>query len=96
MAEPVSLEGMTQERWDSLTRAQREASRDLSGLTPQLLGLEGWRVEVEDEYGDVRRFIVSRSTGWRPCHIELKTMRSSGGFAASSSYRRVTKIRKVR
>lgn len=96
MVDPVSLEGMTQERWNSLSLAQRLASRDLSGLTKELIGYEGWRVQAEDCYGEVRRFIVSLSTGWRPCHIELKTRRSHGGRAAARSYRRVTRIRKER
>lgn len=50
-------------------------------LTPQLNGFEGKRVEVVDKWGEKRRFVVGRSTGWIPCHIELKTSRSSGGAA---------------
>lgn len=50
-------------------------------LTADLIGLEGKRVEVIDCYGDRRRFIVGRSTGWIPCHLELKTSCSSGGEA---------------
>ena len=50
-------------------------------LTANLIGLEGKRVEVIDCYGDRRRFIVGRSTGWIPCHLEIKTRRSSGGEA---------------
>ena len=48
-------------------------------LTPALVGLEGKRVEVVDKYGETRRFIVGKSTGWMPCHLEIKTVRSSGG-----------------
>lgn len=66
--------------------------RDLSDLTPALVGLEGWRVEVLDNYGDTRRFYVSRSTGWRPIHIEVKTRRSFGGSGADKSYQRITKL----
>ena len=66
------------------------------GLTPQLVGLEGWRVEVETTYGEVRRFNVGRSTGWQPCHIELYNVRSHGGIGAEREYKRVTPIRKVR
>lgn len=76
---------MTQDEWDAMTPAQRDAIRDLSGLSPQLLGLEGKRVEVTVR-GERYRFIVGRSTGWRPCHIERKTRRSYGGFAASLRY----------
>lgn len=89
------LDGMTSEKWRRLSHREREAICDLSDLTPQLRGLEGWRVEVEDMYGDVRRFIVGRSTGWRPCHLEIKTRRSSGGSPADKEYRRVTPIYKV-
>ena len=81
-----TLEGMTQQRWDRLSPAARDRIRDLSGLTPQLIGLEGKRVEIVDRYGDSYRFWVGRSTGWRPCHLEVKTRRSMGGDPASKSY----------
>lgn len=87
-----TLEGMTQERWNRLSESERKAARDLSGLTPQLIGLEGYRVEVETVYGEKRRFIVGRSTGWRPCHIELANMRSNGGGSAEREYRSVRKL----
>jgi len=77
----MSLQGMTQQRWNSLSSAERDRLRSDAGLTPQLIGLEGWRVEVVDKYGDKRRFIVSRSSGWVPCHIELQKRTSSGGGA---------------
>ncbi len=57
--------------WNRLTSTERAAVRDLSGLTPQLLDLEGWRVEVDTMAGETRRFYVGRSTGWRPCHLEF-------------------------
>ena len=85
----MTLEGMTQARWDAMTKAERIAACDPSGLTPQLVGLEGKRVEVCDNYGERRRFWVGRSGGWRPCHIEVKTRRSFGGMAADSHYREV-------
>lgn len=50
-------------------------------LTPQLIGLEGQRVEVVDKYGDKRRFWVSRSMGWIPCHIEIPRRGDDGGAA---------------
>lgn len=50
-------------------------------LTPQLIGLEGKRVEVIDDSGDKRRFIVGKSTGWMPCHLEIARRDSSGGGA---------------
>ena len=87
---PTPLAGMTQAKWDSLTPAQRDALRSDAGLTPQLVGLERARVEVVDHDGTRRRFIVGRSTGWIPCHLELKRRDSSGGHPAASSYRSVT------
>lgn len=92
----MNLQDMTQERWDALSRQQREAIRDLSGLSPQLKGLEGWRVEVVDMQGETRRFIVGRSTGWRPCSLEIKTIRSHGGDPARMEYRSVRKLNRVR
>lgn len=67
--------------WKHLPESTRMAWRDLSGLTPQLNGLEGWRVEVLDKDGHKRRFIVGRSTGWRPCHLEIARRTSLGGGA---------------
>ena len=86
------LDNMTQERWDGLTPAERKALRSTSGLSPQLVGLEGYRVEVATAYGEKRRFIVGRSTGWCPCHIELRNRRSSGGVSADRSYLKVTAL----
>lgn len=91
-----TLEGMTQERWDALTESEREKIRDYSGLSPQLKDWRGYRVEVEDNYGETRRFIVGMSTGWRPCNLEVKTRRSFGGFAASKEYKTVRVLYRVR
>lgn len=98
----VSDGTMTQERWNAMTPAQRDAARDNSDLTPQLIGLEGWRVEVlAPDRSTVsgfkpRRFIVGRSTGWKPCHLEISTRRSFGGSPAAKEYRQVRKLEKVR
>jgi len=92
----TTLDGMTQAVWSSLTPAERNQLRDNSGLTSQLLGLEGWRVEVVDVDGDTRRFIVGKSTGWRPCHLEVKTRRSYGGDMAATKYESVKRLYKVR
>lgn len=86
------MDGMTQAKWDAMTPAERDKARDLSGLTPQLVGLEGCRVEVTDDDGTVRRFKVGRSTGWVPCHLEVYNARSLGGGAARKSYRSVRVI----
>ncbi len=85
-AAPVTLDGMTHARWMSLTEAQRRALRSDAGLTRQLIGLEGQRVEVVTTDGETRRFWVGRSTGWQPCHIEIKTARSRDGSPAASTY----------
>lgn len=91
------LEGMTQAKWDKLTPKEREELRDLSGLTPQLVGLEGWRVEVVEEHEPKpRRFIVGRSTGWRPCHLEISRRNALGGPGAMSKYVSVKRLYKVR
>lgn len=87
MSSTNPLDGMTQEKWNSLSRTQRDMIRDYSDLSPQLSGFEGYRVEVVDTPGDTpRRFIVGRSTGWRPCHIEVARRNSHGGMAASKEY----------
>lgn len=51
-------------------------------LTPQLVGLEGKRVEIVDRYGETRRFTVGKSTGWIPCHLEISSGRAHGGGPA--------------
>lgn len=50
-----------------------------SELTPELVGLEGRHVEVTDCYGERRRFIVGKSTGFVPIHLEIERRNSSGG-----------------
>lgn len=56
-----------------------------AGLTQQLIGLEGKHVEVVDVYGEKRRFYVGRSSGWMPCHLEVKTRRSNGGESVTGA-----------
>jgi hypothetical protein len=75
--------------WQQLTPAQRIEQADLSDLSPQLISWKGWRVEVVTSYGETRRFIVGQSTGWKPCHLEIKTRRSMGGMAADKEYKSV-------
>lgn len=69
--------------------------RDLSDLSPQLAGYEGWRVEVETIYGETRRFIVGRSTGPKPISLEVARRNSLGGIAAEKLYRSVKMLRRV-
>ncbi len=59
--------------------------RSQSELTPQLIGLEGRRVEVVTSYGETIRFQVGRSTGFIPCHLEIARSNSSGGSAISGA-----------
>jgi hypothetical protein len=54
-------------------------------LTSQLIGMEHRRVEVVDCYGEKRRFIVGKSTGWAPCHLEIARRDSSGGGAVTGA-----------
>jgi len=51
-------------------------------LSPALHGLEGSRVEVTEADSTQRRFIVGKSTGWMPSHLEVARRDSSGGPAA--------------
>ena len=59
--------------------------RSEAELTPQLIGLEGCRVEVSDSYGNVRRFNVGKSTGWMPCHLELSHRYCRGGGSVTGA-----------
>ena len=56
-------------------------TRDESDLTPELIGLEGCRVEIARPNGERERFWVGKSTGWMLCHLAIKTRRSRGGEA---------------
>ena len=40
-------------------------------LEPRLMGLEGKRVEVTDKDGNKRRFVVGKSMGFIPVHLEI-------------------------
>lgn len=64
---------------------ERTGFRSTAELTPELIGKEGQRVEVVHEWEpgkpETVRFKVGKSTGFIPCHIELKNSRSTGGPA---------------
>lgn len=82
LAEPGTLELYAQ--YTAATAAIAEIYRATGArcdaqLVPELKGLEGKRVEVLDRYGERRRFIVGRSTGWIPVHLEIANARSHGG-----------------
>lgn len=59
--------------------AARTGRRCDAELVPQLVGLEGRRVEVTEGDGTRRRFIVGKSTGWMPIHLEIHNRRSHCG-----------------
>lgn len=59
--------------------------RSQSELTPELIGLEGKRVEVINSWGEKSRFIVGKSTGFIPIHLEIKRTDSMGGGAVMGS-----------
>jgi hypothetical protein len=61
-------------------------------LCPQLVGLEGKRVEVK-EFNHTRRFWVGKSTGWMPIHLEIKLRTSTGGMAVIGPFDSVKVIR---
>lgn len=97
MTTPSPLDGMTQAKWDSLRPIERERIRDNSGLHPQLVGLEGYRVQVVTQDGATLRFIVGKSTGWRPCHLEIARRTSHGGGPVDSRpFQSVKTLEKVR
>jgi len=78
---------MTWERWQRLSESERAPLRSTGLLTPQLIGLEGFRVEVTcADTGSKRRFWVQRSSGWTPCHIEMKLRTSRHGMSADRRY----------
>lgn len=67
--------------------------RCAAGLTKQLQGKEGRRVEVVTTYGEKRRFYVGKSTGWMPCHLEISKCNSHGGPSAEDEYKSVTIVK---
>jgi hypothetical protein len=69
------------ERLTELCRLRCEANRERCPieLTPQLIGLEGKRVEVVTSWGERMRFYVGKSTGWMPIHLAIARRDSTGG-----------------
>ena len=76
---------------------QRNKLRCPAELTPQLIGLEGKRVEVVDRYGECRRFIVGKTTGScqppgnRPPQFQRRPRRHRRNFPIGS-HRRLTQV----
>lgn len=67
---------------EGFAHADATGKRCDAELTPALVGLERRRVEVVTPSGERSRFIVGKSTGWMPCHLEIKRRDSTGGCAA--------------
>jgi hypothetical protein len=101
---PLKAKRGTMEAWDILQNlkdhlkkvCEEQGDHAVYALNPQLAGLEGHRVEVETTYGETRRFIVGRSTGWAPIHLEIKRRDSTGGGGAERHYRSVRDLGEVR
>lgn len=55
--------------------------RSQAGLYKPFIGHEGKRVEVVWSSGERERFTIGKSTGVIPCHLIVKTRRSSGGMS---------------
>jgi hypothetical protein len=90
------LDTMTWGTWENLPEWQKNSLRDYNSLTPQLTGLEGMRVEVVTDYDETRRFIVGKSTGWKPIHLEIAQRNSSGGGGAERHYKSVRVLYRAR
>lgn len=64
---------MTSAKWDTLSRQERDAIRDMSACNVQLLPYVGKRVRVEPkrQYG-LTTFRVGMTTGWRPTLLAMR------------------------
>ncbi len=62
---------------------------NLAKLCLQLIGLEGWLVRAVDLGGEVREFVVGRTTDSRPYHVEIKPDFSSARDADHRGYHSV-------
>ena len=79
-----SLAGMTWEKWQAMTPAEKDRNRDSSNLDPRFERFyrSGERIELTTHYENgetwTRRGYVSRTTGWRPSYILMNNSRSMG------------------
>ena len=68
-----------------------------SELIPEFIGNEGRRVEVITSYGEKSRFIIGKSTGFIPCHLEIKKSNSNGGISVCGyPFKSITFLERVR
>lgn len=72
---------------------ERTGYRFKCELTPQLIGLEGKRVEVTSDNGETRRFQVGKSTGFIPIHLEIARRNCHGGGAVWQNFKTVRIIK---
>ena len=76
--------------YENLTEQARQKHlatgwRSKSELIQELIPYEGKRIEATNCLGEKVRFIVGKSTGFIPCHLEIKRRDSSGGCTVSGS-----------
>lgn len=78
------------EYYQSLVETARQENlatgwRTESELVPELMGMEGKRLEIVHQWesGETEtvRFWLGKTSGFIPCHLEIKTRRSLGGGA---------------
>ena len=60
-------------------RFKTENYKSKSDLIPEFIGKEGKRVEVVTSYNEKQRYIIGKSSGFIPCHLEIKKGNSIGG-----------------
>jgi hypothetical protein len=68
-------------RLTNIARKKNAATgwRSQSELIPEFIGKEGQRVEVVTNWGETERYYIGKSTGFIPCHLEIKRSDSTGG-----------------
>lgn len=76
----------TYDRYKKLVSIVEEKHRNTGfrskvNLVPEFIGKEGYRVEIIDKYDEKRRFIIGKSTGWIPSHLEIMRSDSHGGIS---------------
>ena len=71
---PAHLEGVTQAKWDAMTKTQRDKMRDMSEVHPLLSTYIGQKVKVSPkrQFG-ASTFRVGITTGWRPVLLAVRS-----------------------
>lgn len=89
------MTNMTQQIWDKMSPAQRDLARDNSNLIPQLIGCEGYRCEIKFANGSTKRFIVGKTTGWKPAHLFMARSNQHGSSILGHDFGPVLAVRKL-